>query len=528
MRGYLSLVLHAHLPFVRHPEHPRFLEEMWLFEAVVETYIPLLRMIDQWRADGVPGRLCFTLTPTLATMLQDPLLQERCARHMDALVDLAEKEELRTILDPPLNRVAAFYKERLSTIRDYYSHCGRDLVRRFRRAQDLGQIEIITCAATHAVLPLLADDPASLKAQLLMARDDYAARFGRSPQGIWLPECAFDARIEPALAEAGFRWFLVDTHGLLHAHPRPRFKTFAPVFTPAGVAAFGRDSESARRVWSRHGGYPGDYRYREFYRDIGFDLDFEYVRAHLAAPDQRGFTGFKYHRITGPGPDKEVYDRAAALALAATHARHFVEARASQCAAVGGALDRPPILACPYDAELFGHWWFEGPEFLDGVVRAAAERGDTILMITPGDYLRAHPVNQAAMPADSSWGEGGHLRVWLNEKNHWILPRLRAAQDRLRVAANQFAGSSPAWEQRALRQAGRELLLAQASDWPFILRTGTSPEYARSRVLNHLENCGALLGQLEDHQPDTAAILALEQRNNIFPDLNPAYWRAKT
>ena len=284
MSGYLALVLHAHLPYVRHPEHPRFLEESWLFEAVVETYIPLLRLLEQWRREGLPSRLCFTLTPTLCAMLRDPLLQERCTRHIDDLLDLAEKEVLRTTFDPATQRVARFYEERLQATRDFYLNCNRDLVGLFRSAQDAGQIDIITCAATHAVLPLLADDPPAVRAQLAAGRDEYVRCFGRFPQGIWLPECAFEERLEPLLAEAGFRWFLVDTHGLLNATPTPRFKTFAPVFTPHGVGVFGRDPESARQVWSRHGGYPGDFRYREFYRDIGIRPGFRLCPFRISRP----------------------------------------------------------------------------------------------------------------------------------------------------------------------------------------------------------------------------------------------------
>ncbi len=525
MRGYLSLVLHAHLPFVRHPEHPRFLEETWLFEAVVETYLPLLRLLEQWRADGVPARISLTLTPTLVAMLRDPLLQARCAAHIDDLVELAEKEAVRATLDPGLRRVAAFYEERLAAARDDYERRGRDLVAGFRAAQDGGQIEIITCAATHAVLPLLARDPASVRAQLAVAREEYQTHFQRPPEGLWLPECAFDARLEPALAGQGFRWVVVETHGLLNAQPPPRFKAFAPVFTPNGVAAFGRDPESARQVWSRQGGYPGDPRYREFYRDIGFDLDFDYLRAHLATSDQRGFTGFKYHSITGPGPDKNLYDRAAALEAAALHAGHFLEQRLEQCARVAPAMDRPPILVCPYDAELFGHWWFEGPEFLDAVARSCHQNFPQLQMITPGDYLRAHPVNQLALPADSSWGEGGHLKVWLNETNQWIQPRLLEAQEAMSAAARRLAAGKNDWETRALRQAGRELLLAQASDWPFILRAGTSPEYARRRVLGHLENFWALIAQLGNGAVDRGSLLELEERDNLFPRLDPGVWR---
>ncbi len=317
MQGYLSLVLHAHLPFVRHPEHEKFLEEIWLFEAITETYVPLLQIMEGWRRDGMDTRLTLTLTPTLCSMLLDPLLQRRYRRHLDDLIELADKEAHRTQWEKPLHELALGYERRFREIRDTWLTCGENLVGAFAVFQELGHLEIITSAATHALLPLLASHPPSVRAQILVARDHYRACFGRDPKGIWLPECAYTDGLETVLREAGLRWFITDTHGILHATPRPRYGVFAPIFTPNGVAAFGRDLDSAKQVWSKHEGYPGDARYRDFYRDIGFDLDLDYVRPYLPAPDKRGFTGIKYYRITGQGSDKRPYERGAALQAAA-------------------------------------------------------------------------------------------------------------------------------------------------------------------------------------------------------------------
>src|SRR5580658_4052916 len=299
MQGYLSIVLHAHLPFVRHPEHEKFLEESWLFEAVTETYIPLIQTFENWQRDGINARLTLSLSPTLCTMLLDPLLRGRYERHLNSLVELAEKEIHRTHWDRAFRELAWMYHHRLSNIRDTYAAHGRDLLRPLREFQEQGVLEIATCAATHALLPLLADDPPSLRAQILVARDDYRDCFGCDPRGIWLPECAFVDGVENVLQEANIRWFITDTHGILHARPKPRYGVFAPIFTPNCIAAFGRDLDSARQVWSKQEGYPGDVHYRDFYRDIGFDLDFDYVKPYLPDLNQRGFTGLKYHRITG-------------------------------------------------------------------------------------------------------------------------------------------------------------------------------------------------------------------------------------
>jgi len=521
--SYLSLILHAHLPYVRHPEHERFLEENWLFEAITETYVPLLQLLEQWRRDGLRPRLTLTLTPTLCGMLRDPLLQSRYERHLNELIALAEKEIHRTQWEKPFQELARFYHQRFCAVRDAYAAWNRDLVGAFGRFQEQGDVEIITSAATHALLPLLADHSPSLRAQVLVARDHYRSCFGRDPRGIWLPECAYVEGLEDVLAEAGLRWFVTETHGILHARPQPRYGTFAPILTLNGVAAFGRDPDCARQVWSRHAGYPGDPRYRDFYRDIGFDLDWDYVKPHLPASDQRGFTGIKYYRITGRSPDKEVYDRSAALRAAEGHAAHFLEARLAEFRRLGEILDRPPIVVAPYDAELFGHWWYEGPEFLDYVVRKASHDQQVFELTTPDDFLRRHPTHQVATPAASSWGEEGYWRVWLNEQNEWIYPHLQVAQERMTELARRFAQPA-ALEERMLKQAARELLLAQASDWPFILRTGTSPGYARKRVTEHLLRFTKLYEQLSAAQPDTEWLNQVEWRDNLFPDVNYRYW----
>jgi 1,4-alpha-glucan branching enzyme len=522
MQGYISLVLHAHLPFVRHPEHEKFLEENWLFEAITETYLPLLEVLEGWERDGMETTLTICLSPTLCAMLRDPLLQERYVRHLGALIELADKEVHRTCWDRPYHGLAVGYHERFERGCARYEACDRDLVGAFGKLQDAGRIEIITTAATHALLPLMAGHLSSVRAQILTARDHYRECFGRDPRGIWLPECAYVDGVERILQEANIRWFITDTHGVLHARPRPRFGVFAPVFTENGIAAFGRDLDSAKQVWSKHEGYPGDARYRDFYRDIGFDLDFDYVRPYLPS-DVRTFTGIKYHAITGGTGEKLVYDRGAALDIAAHHAQHFLEARMAQISRLAQIMDRPPLIVAPYDAELFGHWWYEGPEFLDYFVRKAYYDQKVFKLTTPHEYLKEHPTQQVAQPSASSWGEEGYWKVWLNERNEWILPHLDVAQRRMAELVRKFPQPN-GLTGRALKQAARELLLAQSSDWPFILRTGTSPDYARRRVKDHLLRFISLHEQLTQTRVDEAWLTQIESRDNLFANVNPGYW----
>lgn len=523
MEGYFALVLHCHLPFVRHPEHERFLEENWLYEAITETYIPLIDMIDRWIAERIGAQITISLTPTLCSMLLDPLLQKRYRRYLDGLIELAEKETHRTYWEKPFHPLAVMYLERFKKARKTWEKYGGDLVEAFKGQQEAGNLEIITSAATHALLPLMENNPQSVRAQILVARDHYKACFGREPRGIWLPECAYVADVETVLKEANLRWFVTETHGILYAKPQPRYGTFAPIYTENGVAAFGRDFDSAKQVWSRNEGYPGDPCYRDFYRDIAYDLDLDYILPYLPAPPQRSFTGIKYHKISGTNGEKEIYNPAEAIEAAAAHAKHFLDARIEQIRAAAGVMDRPPFVLAPYDGELFGHWWYEGPEFLDFFVRKATFDQGTIKLTTPSEYLKEHHTHQIAQPSSSSWGEEGYWKVWLNETNAWIYPHLDVAQVRMTELARMYQAPS-ALAERALKQAARELLLAQASDWPFIMRTGTSPEYAKRRVKDHLLRFIAIHDQLTSTSVDESWLANVEQLDNIFPEIDYRYW----
>jgi 1,4-alpha-glucan branching enzyme len=442
-------------------------------------------------------------------------LQDRYELYLNGLIELAEKEIHRTRWERSCHELARMYRERFMANRATYLAWGRDLVGAFRQFQELGKLEIITTAATHALLPLLAEHPPSLRAQILVARDHYRDCFGGEPRGFWLPECAYVEKVEPVLQEANIRWFVVDAPGLSRARPRPRYGVFAPVFTPNGIAAFGRDLDSARQVWSRHEGYPGDPRYRDFYRDVGFDLDFEYVRPHLPSPAHRGATGIKYHCVSGDTTEKRLYDRRAAVQAAAQHAEHFLQAHAEQISRLAAAMRRPALVVAPFDAELFGHWWFEGPDFLDFLVRKAARDQSALKLVTPHEYLQENPTQQIAAPCPSSW---------LDEVNEWIYPHLHFAQRRMTELVRRFRNAGTL-ETRALKQAARELLLAQASDWPFILRAGTSPQYARKRVTQHLLRCTTLLDQLATRAVDARRLSELERQDSIFPEIDYRYYQ---
>jgi 1,4-alpha-glucan branching enzyme len=521
--GYLCLVFHAHLPFVRHPEYEDFLEEDWLYEAITETYIPLLEVFDGLERDGADWRVTMSITPTLAAMLSDPLLQYRYVRHIDNLIALTRKEIERTRWQPEFSRLAQMYHDRFCRSREVFvNQYSNNLINGFRRFFNTGKLELITCGATHGFLPLMQTNRNAMRAQIEIGAREFARHFGRRPQGIWLAECGYAEGVDELLRDSGIRYFFTDTHGVMFAEPRPRYGIYAPIVCPkSGVAVLGRDTESSKQVWSAVEGYPGDYIYREFYRDVGFDLDYDYLKPHLHEMGIRHNTGIKYYKITGRGQHKEPYDPRVALDKAAEHAGNFMFNREKQVEWLAGSMDgRPSLIVAPYDAELFGHWWFEGPDWINFLLRKIHWDQQTVKTITVPEYLDRHPTTQVSQPILSSWGYKGYCEVWLEGSNDWVYRHLHECADRMveLAQANRDPGSS--LRRRALNQAARELLLAQSSDWAFIMKTGTMVEYANERTRAHVMNFQHLYENIKNNDIDGNWLSEIEQKNNLFPEID--------
>lgn len=521
-KGYLALILHAHLPFVRHPEYEEYLEEDWLFESLTETYIPLINIFDKFIGDNIDFRITMSLTPPLISMLTDPLLQSRYLRYIEKRIELAEKEIRRTKHQPEFNRLAHMYYNCFTHVRHIYAETyQQNIVQAFKKFQDMGKLEIITSGATHGLFPLLSNNTHAMRAQIRVAVDHYEKHFGRKPRGIWIPECAYDPKIDQILKDTGIRFFIMETHGVLFASPRPKYGTFAPIYCPSGVAAFARDGESSKQVWSSTEGYPGGVFYREFYRDIGFDLDYDYIRPYLHGDGNRSGIGIKYYRVTGKTDNKEPYSPENALKMAEEHAEDFLSNRKKQVGYLTTIMDRKPIIIAPYDAELFGHWWFEGPDWINFLVRKISSDSRTLSLITPIEYLDRYPVNQTSTPSPSSWGYKGYHEYWQNESNDWIYKHLHKAAERMVELARAYSHrNGDSIRNRALNQAARELLLAQSSDWAFIMKTGNMAEYAIKRTKEHLFRFNKLYDDIRSNAINDAWLSDIEDKDNIFPDID--------
>ncbi len=433
----LVLVLHAHLPWVR-DEVPF---ERWLHEALWACYLPLLDVFDTVRG------ITLSVSPTLAGMLADEALQRRFVHHLDAMGALCER--LAATHDGDALR---FYAARVASARATWTRIGGDLLGAWRQLHDDGAIELSTTAVTHAYLPGLSVLPQAVAAQLSLGRLAFERTLGVAPCGRWLPECGIDDVVDETLARQDVSHTFVDEHAARFAHPRIATPVF---YSPRGVGYLSRDREASHRVWSRERGYPRHDSYREFYQDVG------HSGVDVRPFEPGSMTGVKLQRIGG-GP----YDPEAA----ARRARHD----AADFAAWLGGRD---VVIAAYDAELFGHWWLEGPTFLSAL-------GDALGgALVPASRLldRSWPV---AAPAASSWGRGGHAAPWMAHPEVW-----RLLHETHRAVTSRHASDA----------ALRELLLMQASDWLFML-DGPLSAYARRRLTRHAQNA-------IDQRSDTSAFL---------------------
>lgn len=524
-KGYVILMLHAHLPYVRHPEYASFLEENWLFEAISETYLPLLRVMDRLHAEGVPFKLSLSISPTLSAMLSDPLLQERYVTHLNKQLQLAEREIERTRKDPDFGPLARMYHDLYrENYTDFVERYEREILRGFDHYYKRGRLELMTTAATHSFLPLYQQYPLAINSQVELAADAHRSMFGKPAKGFWLPECGYYPGLEEVLERHGFRYFFSAAHGLLFAHQRSHGGVYRPVVCPNGVAVFGRDLYSANAVWSADEGYPGDFSYRDFYRDIGYDLPLDYISPYVHHGGIRIPTGFKYHAVTGKTDDKRPYRPDEARQTVTEHAENFIYMQQKLVSRLAPLLDQAPVISCPYDAELFGHWWFEGPLWLEEVMRRVAE-SDELQMTSGAQYLKELPPTQTLQPAFSSWGNKGYSEVWLDGTNDWIYRHTHKIIERMTELVSRFPNET-GLKQRALAQAAREVLLSQSSDWPFIVRAGTNVSYAVRRIKEHVNNFNTIYDSLCRGTVSTEWLTRVEKKNAIFPEIDYRTFRA--
>lgn len=522
-KGYWSLVLHQHLPFVRHPEYDVALEEQWFYEAVVSVYTQILHLMWRLERDKVDFRLTVSLTPPLLSMMQDPDLRVRASRHIHELLTLATRERNRAAggphqdaLDDALRRVWA--------AKEVFDAYEGDLTKGYKAFQDAGKLEVITCAATHFILPLFKHLPETERAQLRLAIRQYERVFGRPPRGIWLPENAWTPGLDDFLAAEGINWTLVTTKGLKAGDTRPFYGAAAPVVTPGGVAMFPIDEETRFRIWSREHGFPGAPNYKEWYRDLGYDLPWDELPEYWKTAGVRRNTGLKLHAIGPKGAslgEKPPYVPAWAQETVEAQAGQFVFERGAQANYYRGLHGgQKSCIVSAYDAELFGHWWEEGPSFLESVFRRMLHDQREVRPVTPSEYLAEYPRHQKMVPGASSWGKEDYFQTWVEERefqpNSWVWRHLYRLCGKMSDLATRFRDEPDTLKRRALNQAARCLVLAGASDWGFLISTGQAVRYSEVQIVTHLDRAKELMRQVETNSVVHSYLEPIETADNIF------------
>jgi len=522
----LALVLHAHLPYIRHPGQTRAPEEQRLFDAISDIYLPLLGVFERLEADKVPFRLAMSFSPSLCEMLNDDLLRKRYLEHLDRLIELGAHENERTSANPALHRLACLYYDRVVDDRlRYVERYDMDLIKAFDFFHKKGRLELLTTAATHAFLPFYSAYPEAIQAQIETALACHRSFFGKNPSGFWLPELGWFPGLDEYLRGYNFAYTIVETHALIFGTPVPRAGTWAPVRTPNGLVVFARDLHATRQVEDPESGFPSHPLYRDRTRDIGYDLPYEDLRAFMDPDGPRFPTGFKYWASGEPGEVKQAYDPDLAEILVEDHADAFMDQRVdlgSRAMALSGS---PGLSVCAFDAELFGHHWFEGPAFMEALFRRGARRRD-IRFAAPGDCLDPSGDLQEVVPQFSSWGSNGYAETWLDSSNDWTYRHLLRSVVRMSELAERFPDDG-GLKERALNQAARELLLAQSSDWALIMNRRTAPDYARLRVEEGIMNFTSIYESLGGNYISTEWLTNLERSHKLFPAINYRIFRKK-
>lgn len=522
-----SIVLNAHIPWVRHPEVPQCLEEDWLHSTILETHLPLLEMLLRLRNEKVPFHLTLNLSPTLLAMLQDRVLRKRTLSYLDRTLRLCRDEVERAEITG-FGDLARLYEDRLYALRTLFvDEWQGDLIKAYTSLRDSGHLEITASAATHGLLPLLMRVPESVQSQVRAGIRQYVQCFGRMPKGFWLPECAYAPSLAKLLKQEGIDWTIVEEHGLTTSPAPSDEYPFVPGATSDGLFIFGRNQDSCSEVWSADEGFPGDVRYRDFMRDLGLEAPKEYLSEYLGESGQRQLTGIKYYRSEQGENGSEIYDPELASKALEEHSLRFISSRGAQLAALEATGTANPLVVCAFDADLFGHWWYEGTEFLERVFRKTAERGD-FSFVNPAGYLKENDGREwpEAAPVSSSWGEGGYFEIWTSEENNWVQEEVQKRSEKLAHFVRMFETNRGDLEedvakhqQRCIQIMTKELMLSQSSDWSFLMKNEPSREYAETRTREHLANFDQVWELTTQPESDPSVLEEIETRNPVFSDL---------
>jgi 1,4-alpha-glucan branching enzyme len=557
--GAVCIVLHGHLPYVlHHGSYPH--GEAWLYEAAAETYLPILDMVGECALLKARPAITLGLTPVLLEQLGHErfktgfvdYLNERRQRAID------DRKQFERDNDGHSAYLATRWEQWYEKWLRRFDEIGRNIPGEFAKRAREGHIQILTSNATHCYMPLVLNDQC-LTAQMQHGVATSEKHLGFKPRGMWLPECAYrptwdhwmpsvlydNPRYRPGvenfIARAGVTHFFVDTHLVTRGHPlgvveNQSFRGINEAqlhwdhrrgwrhpLEPVGVAseprlpevfAFARHPRVSEQVWSGSIGYPGNGVYLEFHRKLG----------------ERGL---RYHKVTSnktPLSEKHPYYPDDVAGRVFEHAQHFCNVIRQTLGEYQYATDREGVCVAPFDAELFGHWWFEGPQFLRDVVLTLANSKD-VKLLTAEEALYHHPPDKAMRLPEGSWGKNGDHTVWMNGQVRWMWEIEYRAEGRMLKLLHELPWRSNENVNAMMQRAGRELLLLQASDWPFVVDSQGAVDYGIQRFSNHATQFdrATLMAEeaakgLTPNQLREAELRDMDLHDSIFRDINLDWW----
>ncbi len=500
-KAYIILVLHAHLPYVRIPGKKIPLQELWLFQAITECYIPLIKCFRELIKENVNFHITLSVSPTLISMLGDNYYKDKYRHYLGVLLNI-----INIILNDNNDDVKPAVLELGKKIKEtsgYFDSTGGDIINEFKKLAKDGRINLITCPAAHPVLPLYRFNDDFVKNQIATGLRIFRKAFGTSPEGFWLPEMGYFSGLDRMLTAENIKYTFLDAHSVYLTDYAPSYGNFFPSVTDNGLAVFPREMKLSNTIWSAERGYPGDPRYREFHFDYTFSLPDPLIESMEI---ERIPLGLKIYRITGKGTHKDFYNRAGAMDAAGEHAEDFFNRIIRRADEIGNSIGRTPVFTLPFDAELFGHWWHEGPTFLKHIIKKISA-SDCVKLVSPREMISEAGLDTVS-PAESSWGEGGFFSVWTHPECMWLYPRVADLYNRIINLAAQKK------HRQAALQALKEIMLASSSDWIFFIANNTSREYGTMRLKDHVKAAEKIL---ESAEKNRAGEKFLSERKSLYP-----------
>src|SRR3954466_12482764 len=557
--GTLCIVLHGHLPYVlHHGSYPH--GEAWLYEAAAETYLPILDMIGEAALLKARPAITMGLTPILLEQLAHERFKTGFVSYLSERRDRANQDRKGFEKSNELHfaYLATRWEQWYQKWLERFELIGRDIPGEYAKRVREGHIQILTSNATHAYMPLILNDQA-ISAQMQAGVYTSEKRLGFKPRGMWLPECAYrpqwdhwmpsvlydNPRNRPGLelfiANSGVTHFFVDTHMVTRGEPmgvmdHGNFRGIDPVqmhwdqkrgwrhpLEGVGVVsspqmpkvfAYARHPRVSEQVWSGSIGYPGAGQYLEFHK-------------------KHNERGLRYWKVTDNKTDlggKHPYYPDDIAGRVFEHAQHFCNVVRHVLGEYQFATNREGTCVASFDAELFGHWWFEGPQFLRDVILSLGNAGDVKLM-TAEEALYHHPPDKAMRLPEGSWGKNGDHSVWINDRTRWMWEIEYRAENRMLKLLHELPWKTNSKVREMMERAGRELLLLQASDWPFVIDSHGAVDYGIQRFGGHATQfdratlmaeelaSGQQLSELREIE-----LKEMDSHDSVFPEIKLDWW----